>query len=109
MVSLTTQLKLQAADGKRYRTDMLDSDGVILLAKNFPNIGAIKFLDWFLYSDNSIDGQSKKKAYTLFESNFIDQLEVGTTKGTIYSTFFPQKSSKKLGAGFKVRRSTPEN
>jgi hypothetical protein len=25
------------------------------------------------------------------------------------STFFPQKSSKKLGAGFKVRRSTPEN
>ena len=81
LVSLTNQLKLQAADGKRYKTDMLDSDGVILLAKNFPNIGAIKFLDWFLYSDNSIDGQSKKKAYTLFESNFIDQLEVGTTKG----------------------------
>jgi hypothetical protein len=25
------------------------------------------------------------------------------------STFFPQKSSKKLGAGFKERRSTPEN
>lgn len=80
LVSLTNQLKLQAADGKRYRTDMLDSDGVILLAKNFPNIGAIKFLDWFSYSDNSIDGHSKKKAYTLFESNFIDQLEVGTTK-----------------------------
>ncbi len=92
LVSLTNQLKLQAADGKRYRTDMLDSDGVILLAKNFPNIGAIKFLDWFLYSDNSIDGQSKKKAYTLFESNFIDQLEVGTTKGTISSTFFPHPS-----------------
>jgi hypothetical protein len=29
--------------------------------------------------------------------------------GTISSTFFPQKSSKKLGAGFKGRRSTPEN
>jgi hypothetical protein len=25
------------------------------------------------------------------------------------STFFPQKSSKKLGAGFKERRSIPEN
>jgi len=24
-------------------------------------------------------------------------------------TFLPQKSSKKLGAGFKGRRSTPEN
>jgi cell filamentation protein len=81
LVSLTTQLKLQAADGKKYKTDMLDSDGVILLAKNFPNIGAMKFLDWFLYSDNSIDGQSKKKAYTLFEGNLLDQIEVGTTKG----------------------------
>jgi hypothetical protein len=32
-------------------------------------------------------------------------------KGKIFfsSTFFPQKSSKKLGAGFKERRSTPEN
>lgn len=81
LVSITTQLKLQATDGKKYKTDMLDSEGVILLAKNFPNIGAIKFLDWFLYSDNSIDGQSKKKAYTLFEGNFLDQMEVGTTKG----------------------------
>ncbi len=41
----------------------------------------MKFLDWFLYSDNSIDGQSKKKAYTLFEGNFLDQIEVGTAKG----------------------------
>jgi cell filamentation protein len=81
LVSLTNQLKLQAADGKKYKTDMLDSDGVILLAKNFPNIGGMKFLDWFLYSDNSIDGQSKKKAYTLFEGNFLDQIEVGTAKG----------------------------
>jgi cell filamentation protein len=81
LVSLTTQLKLQAANGKKYKTDMLDSDGIILLAKNFPNIGAMKFLDWFLYSDNSIDGQSKKKAYTLFEGNFLDQIEVGTAKG----------------------------
>ena len=30
LVSITTQLKLQAADGKKYKTDMLDSDGVIL-------------------------------------------------------------------------------
>jgi len=80
-VSVTHKLKLMAADGKRYLTDTLDSEGVIELAKNFPNNRAIKFLDWFLYSDNSIDGQSKKKAYTLFETNQIDVFEVGTAKG----------------------------
>jgi cell filamentation protein len=50
----------------------------------------MKFLDWFLYSDNSIDGQSKKKAYTLFEGNFLNQIDVGTTKGLqqIYAYLF---------------------
>jgi cell filamentation protein len=70
-----------AADNKKYNTDMLDSNGVVELAKHFPNNKAAKFLDWFLYSDTSIDGQSKKKAYTLFESNLINDFEVGTTKG----------------------------
>lgn len=79
--SATTQLKLQAPDGKNRLTDTLDSDGIIALAKQFPNNKAMKFLDWFLYNDTSIDGQSKKKAYTLFESNLIDEFEVGTTKG----------------------------
>lgn len=81
LVSATTQLKLLAADNKKYNTDMLDSEGVVELAKQFPNNRAMKFLDWFLYSDTSIDGQSKKKAYTLFESNLINEFEVGTTKG----------------------------
>jgi cell filamentation protein len=81
LVSVTTQLKLMAPDGKMRLADMLDSDGVTTLAKNFPNNKATKFLDWFLYSDTSIDGQSKKKAYTLFESNLINEFEVGTTKG----------------------------
>lgn len=81
LVSATTQLKLTAADGKKYKTDMLDSEGIIELSKNFPNNKATKFLDWFLYSDTSLDGQSKKKAYTLFESNLINEFEVGTTKG----------------------------
>lgn len=81
LVSATTQLKLQAPDGKSRLTDTLDSDGIMSLAKQFPNNRAMKFLDWFLYSDTSIDGQSKKKAYTLFESNLIEQFEVGTIKG----------------------------
>ena len=81
LVSTTTQLKLTAADGKKYNTDLLDSAGIIELSKNFPNNKATKFLDWFLYSDTSIDGQSKKKAYTLFESNLINEFEEGITKG----------------------------
>ena len=29
LVSTTTQLKLTAADGKKYKTDMLDSEGIV--------------------------------------------------------------------------------
>ena len=81
LVSDTTQLKLYAPDGKKRLTDTLDSNRIIELASHFPNNKANKFLDWFLYSDNSIDGQSKKKAYTLFEGNILDSIETGTAKG----------------------------
>ena len=30
---------------------------------------------------NTIDGQSKRKAYTLFESNLLDTIPEGTVKG----------------------------
>ena len=80
LVSLTNQLKLVAPDGKRRLTDVMDSDSVILLAKNIPNNKVNDFLDWFLYSDNTIDGQSRKKAYTLFESGLLGTLEPGSIK-----------------------------
>ena len=44
MVSATTQLKLRAADGKKYYTDMLDANGIILLAKSVPNLRATALL-----------------------------------------------------------------
>ena len=78
MVSDTHQLKLLAPDGKRRLTDVLDSDGITALAKVIPNQKATAFLDWFVYSDSSIDGQSKKKAYTLVESGLLDSLKPGT-------------------------------
>ena len=81
LVSVTTQLKLTAADGKKYYSDTLDFDGVVELAKNFPNAKANKFLEWFTYSDESIDGKSRQKAYSMFETSFIDSIEVGTNKG----------------------------
>jgi len=80
LVSAANQLKLITPDGKKRATDCLDSDGIVKLAKNFPNQKAAKFLDWFLYSDNTIDGQSKKKAYALFESGLLASLDPGSVK-----------------------------
>ena len=81
LVSATTQLKLLASDGKRYLTDMLDFNGIIALGKEFPSKKANRFIEWFTDSDESIDGKSKTKAYALFESSFINSIEVGTTQG----------------------------
>ena len=80
LVSATTQLKLTASDGKRYRTDVISQGDVEKLAKSIHNDRAAAFLDWFTYSDNSVDGKSKKKAYALIESGLLDNMEPGTVK-----------------------------
>ena len=81
VVSVTNQLKLLAPDGKKRLTDVLDYNGVISLAKSFPNARASRFVEWFTNSDETIDGRSKSKAYALFESSLIDNIEVGTVEG----------------------------
>jgi cell filamentation protein len=81
LVSSTTQLKLLAPDSKKRLTDMLDYNGIIALGKQFPSKKANRFIEWFTYSDETIDGKSKTKAYALFESSFIDNIEVGTAQG----------------------------
>ena len=80
VVSATTQLKLTASDGKKYKTDVISQADVDKLAKAIRNQQAMDFLDWFIYSDNTIDGQSKKKAYTLIESGLLDNMKPGTVK-----------------------------
>ena len=47
---------------------------------NYPSNRSMPFLNWFVYSDNTIDGQSKKKAYTLVESGLLETLKPGTIK-----------------------------
>lgn len=81
LVSAANQLKLTAADGKKYLTDTFDYDGIIELAKNFPSKQANRFIEWFTYSDETIDGKSKSKAYALFDSSLLATIEVGTVKG----------------------------
>ena len=62
LVSVTHDFKFLAPDGKQRAADALDADCVQTLAKNYPNNRARNFLDWFVYSDSSIDGQSTTDA-----------------------------------------------
>ena len=75
-----SQLKLTAADGKKYATDCFIQDDITELVKAIPSKRSTDFLDWFTYSDNTVDGQSRKKAYSLFESGILNNLEPGSIK-----------------------------
>ncbi len=79
--SVTTQFKFVAPDGKKRTANVLDYDGIIELAKNFPSKQVNRFIEWFTYSDETIDGKSKSKAYALFDSSLLDTIDVGTVKG----------------------------
>lgn len=78
LVSVTHEFKFLAPDGKQRAADALDAECVQIIARHYPNNRANAFLDWFVYDDNSIDGQSKKKAYLLFESGILDSMNPGT-------------------------------
>lgn len=80
LYSKCIQLKLTSADGKRYATDCFAQEDIAEVVKTIPSKNTTAFLDWFTYSDNTIDGQSRKKAYTFWESNLIADDEVGTVK-----------------------------
>ena len=80
LYSKCIQLKLLSADGKRYATDCFAQEDIIEVVKTLPAKNTTAFLDWFTFSDNSIDGQSRKKAYTFWEGNIINEDEIGSVK-----------------------------
>lgn len=75
------QLKLTANDGKKYLTDVVDEDGVNALIAIIPSKKTLIFDKWLKGMGTSIDEKSKQKAYELFESGLINELEVGTVTG----------------------------
>ena len=79
--SICRQLKLTAKDGKKYLTDVVDDDGINTIIAVIPSKTSTVFLNWIKTMGTSIDEKSKQKAYELFESGFISQIEVGTIKG----------------------------
>ena len=80
LYSKCIQLKLTATDGKKYATDCFMQDDIMDLVKAIPSKRSADFLDWFTYSDNTIDGQSLKKAYSLYESGLLNTMEPGSVK-----------------------------
>ena len=75
-----SQLKMTASDGKRYLTDCLTQQDILILIEHIPSRHAAKFIKWFTYSDDTIDGKSRTKAYALFESGILSSIEPGTVK-----------------------------
>ncbi|MCR5484570.1 MAG: Fic family protein [Clostridiales bacterium] len=75
------QLKLKARDGKFYNTDVVDESGLNTVIALIPSKRSEAFTRWMKNMSASLDEKSKQKAYELFESGLIDNIEVGTAKG----------------------------
>ena len=79
--TICRQLKLTAKDGKRYLTDVVDEEGIDTVIAVIPSKKTLVFDKWLKGMGTSIDEKSKQKAYELFESGLINEIEVGTIKG----------------------------
>ena len=81
IVTNCKQLKMTASDGKVYSTDCLNFKGITMLADILPGKQRSDVLNWLGGGNNPLDEQSKRKAYELYETGIINDIEVGTTKG----------------------------
>ena len=80
MLSLCRQLKMTAADGKRYDTDCLNQNGINQLLLLLPTKSRLQFSNWIKGMNDPIDEQSKRNAYELYENSIFYTAEVGTIK-----------------------------
>lgn len=81
LMTICHQLKLKASDGKFYNTDVVDESGLNTVIALIPSKKSDVFAKWMKNMETSADEKSKQKAYELFDSGFIDEIEVGTVKG----------------------------
>ena len=81
LLTICRQLKLKAKDGKFYNTDVVDEKGLNAVIALIPSKKSEIFAKWLKNMETSLYEKSKQKAYELFESGFINELEVGTIKG----------------------------
>ena len=81
LIAICKQLKLKAADGKYYLTDVVDESGLNTVIALIPGKKGDVFVRWMKNLETSLDEKSKQKAYELFDRGFIDNIEIGTVKG----------------------------
>ena len=71
------QLKLFADDGKKYLSDVINEEGVRLLLTIIPSKYKKAIQDWIMGLLDPIDEQSKKKAYSFYKAELIEEEEIG--------------------------------
>ena len=81
LVAFCKQLKMTAADSKVYNTDCLTEEGINLLLLLLPIKNKLVIQEWIKGKNNPLDEQSKLRAYELFDSDIINNIEVGTING----------------------------
>lgn len=81
LVTRCNQLKLVAADGKRYLTDCLPQNEMLNLVEVTPSQHAVAFARWLITGENQLDSKSRDKAYQLWDSTLLQTIEVGTSRG----------------------------
>jgi Protein involved in cell division len=79
--SLTKQFKLTAADGKRYETDVLSDEGISTFLSLVKNAKYPAIQQWLKGSLDPLDSQSRTKAYQLYDSPLLNDIEIGTSQG----------------------------
>ena len=75
------QLKLMASDGKRYNTDVINDEMFNSLMVILKSPKKEIFQKWITTVSSSIDEKSKIKAYDLFDSGAINDIDSGTVRG----------------------------
>jgi len=81
LIAFCKQLKMKSSDSKIYLTDCLTEKGVELLVSILPLKNRLAIQDWINGKSNPLDEQSKQRAYELFDSQIINDIEVGTING----------------------------
>lgn len=81
IASIARSRKMMAEDGKTYNTDVVDEKGLNILIALVPSRKAEVFQKWVRNMETDLDEKSRLKAYKLFESGFVDNIEVGTVRG----------------------------
>lgn len=81
LIAFCKQLKMKSTDSKTYLTDCLTEEGIDLLVSILPLKNRLAIQEWIKGKNNPLDEQSKYRAYELFDSEIINDIEVGTIKG----------------------------